>query len=188
MIDFELENTLKSALSPHEKLLWTGQPKAGLILRSTDLFLIPFSLVWGGFAVFWETMAFRSGAPFFFKLWGIPFVLIGLYMIVGRFFADARKRKSTYYGLTNDRIIIKSGIFTTSIQSISLKNQPEITLTQKADNSGTISFGPLETGYARSSRIRGVDWAGAKQQTALELIPDVKTVYDKIIDLQRTLP
>ena len=186
MIDFETENEFKSALSPGERLLWCGKPKAGLLLRTTDWYLIPFSLIWGGFAIFWETMAFGMGAPLLFKLFGIPFVLIGLYMIFGPFFADARKRKSTFYGLTPDRIIIKSGIFSTSIQSISLKNINEVNLTEKSDNSGTISFGPLETGFARSSHIRGVDWAGVKQQTALDLIPDVKFVYDKIIELQRT--
>jgi hypothetical protein len=55
-------------------------------LRRADALFIPFSLMWAGFAFFWETMAIRGGAPFFFWLWGIPFILIGVWITVGRFF------------------------------------------------------------------------------------------------------
>jgi hypothetical protein len=97
----ETRHELQRELAPQEKLLWVGQPRQGLLLRSADLFLIPFSLLWGGFAVFWEASVVRTGAPFFFKLWGVPFVLVGIYIVFGRFFADARQRRRTFYGVTD---------------------------------------------------------------------------------------
>jgi hypothetical protein len=67
-----IERELRSELGAGEKLLWSGQPRGGLRLQPADALLIPFSLMWGGFAVFWEVSVFRVRAPVFFRLWGIP--------------------------------------------------------------------------------------------------------------------
>ena len=182
MTNYDIENELRPNLSSGEKLIWTGKPKTGIMLRSSDAFLIPFSLLWGGFAVFWESSALESDAPFFFKLWGIPFVLAGIYIIIGRFFIDAKKRANTIYGITTDRIVIKSGVFSTEIKSLNIKTLSDITINQKSDNSGTITLGPSDVRY---SMMQGMEWPGAKQPPRLEFIEDVKSVYDKIIDLQR---
>jgi hypothetical protein len=57
-----------------ERLLWSGMPRQGLMLRPTDALFIPFSLFWGGFAVFWESSAIIHHAPPLFVVWGIPFL------------------------------------------------------------------------------------------------------------------
>lgn len=182
MTNFDLEEELRPVLSSGEKLIWTGKPKPGIIFRSSDVFMIPFSLLWGGFALFWESSVFATGGPFFFKLWGIPFVLVGLYVIFGRFFVDARKRANTIYGLTSDRIIIKSGLFRREIKSLNIRTLSDVTLIQKPDNSGTITFGPTDIRY---SMMQGMEWPGIKQPPRLEFIEDAKEIYNKIIDLQR---
>ena len=182
MTNYDIENELKPNLSSDEKLIWTGRPKTGIVFRSSDAFLIPFSLLWGGFAIFWETSVIATGAPFFFKLWGIPFVLVGLYITVGRFFVDAKKRANTIYGITSDRIIIKSGIFSQDIKSLNIRTLSDITISQKADNSGSITLGATDFRYAM---MQGMEWLSVKQPPRLEFIEDVKSVYDKIINLQK---
>jgi len=175
-------------LAPHldggESLLWSGRPRQGLVLRPSDAFVIPFSLMWGGFAVFWEASVLERDAPLFFVLWGIPFVLVGLYMIGGRFFADARLRGRTFYGLTSSRVIIVSGLFSRRVKSLSLRTLSDVTLSERADRSGTISFGPTTPW---SSWAGSMPWPGTSQQQApaFELIAEARSVYNKIREAQK---
>lgn len=175
---------LERELGAGEHLLWNGQPKRGLQLRATDALLIPFSFLWAGFAVFWELGVLGSGAPFFFILWGIPFLCVGAYITIGRFFADAALRAKTWYGVTNERILIIGGLFHRTVKSLPLRSLPEITLEQRHDGSGTITFGasmPFATLY------RGFVWPGMDQRMApaFDLIVDAKVAYEIIRQAQR---
>lgn len=181
MNDIEIKHELKNVLSPHEEILWTGRPPQRILFRRTDFFLIPFSIFWFGFAIFWETTVAMTNAPFFFKLWGIPFLVAGLYLTVGRFFLDARKRKNTFYVITQDSIFIRSGIFSPDIVTISINTLSLMTCTFKPDGSGTIVLGPENF---RNTGMQGIDWPGVKQTPRLEMIPNVKKVYDIIIQNQ----
>src|SRR4030095_11720228 len=118
-MDFNLETDLQPHLERNEKLIWAGQPKKGIIFRPYDIFLIPFSLLWCGFAIFWMFMAAKGSV--LFALFGIPFVIIGLIFVFGRFIIDARQRANTYYGLTEDRIIIVSGVLKKKVKSFNVK-------------------------------------------------------------------
>lgn len=180
-MNFELENELRPVLDRDERLVWTGQPKRGLRLRSTDLFLIPFGLFWMGFVVVWEYMALKMGAGFF-ALFGIPFILVGLYLLIGRFFFDALQRKRTVYGITGERVVIKSGLFSRQVSSYAIRTLPELVLKEKADGSGTISFGQPVT---FSERSRGSFYRNVQQPAALEMIEDVKYVYNLLVSSQR---
>ena len=95
-----------------EKIIWQGKPAQGLLFTSRDWLLIPFSLLWGGFSIFWEKSVLDANAPIFMKLWGVPFVLIGLYLVVGRFLLDAWIRRGMNYAVTDKRVLIlRSGPF-----------------------------------------------------------------------------
>ena len=174
---------ISSRLESGESLIWAGVPRQGLLLRASDTFMIPFSLLWGGFAIFWELGVISTDAPFFFMLWGIPFVLVGLYMIVGRFFVDARVRGNTFYGLTDRRAIIVSGIFNMSTKSLPLRTLTDISLTERNDGSGNVLLGrqqPFASWYA------GMQWPGMGQHLApgFELIENAKLVHDQLIEAQ----
>jgi hypothetical protein len=179
---------VRAQLESGEQLIWHGQPRQGLLLRPSDAFMIPFSLLWGGFAIFWETTVILSRAPVFFWLFGVPFVLIGLHLIFGRFFTDSRARAHTFYGVTNDRIIITSGKHGKRIQSLSLSTLGDITLDERADGSGTITFAAANP-LGRFGNFGAMPGGGTGRQTtpSFEMIPQAKKVYEMIRGAQRRL-
>ncbi|MEP0913090.1 PH domain-containing protein [Leptolyngbya sp. GB1-A1] len=159
-------------------------PRQGLILRAEDVYLIPFSLLWGGFVIFWEVSVLSTDAPFFFKLWGVPFVLVGLYIMVGRFFADARQRGKTYYGVTNERVIIVSGLLSRKVKSLNLRTLIDISLDEKSDGSGTITFGATNPMSWWSGGMSFPRW-GPQPTPSFELIREARKVYEIIRSVQR---
>jgi hypothetical protein len=105
-VDADLQSALRGYLHPAERLRWSGRPAQGLQFSARDIFLVPFSLFWGTFAIAWEVAVVASGAPALFTLFGVPFMLIGVYLIAGRFVLDAWVRGRTVYGVTDQRAIL----------------------------------------------------------------------------------
>jgi hypothetical protein len=183
-MDFNIIPELQQYLESNEKLIWSGQPKKGIVFRTSDIFLIPFSILWCGFAIFWFTAALVSGASILFAMFGVPFVCVGLFFVFGRFIFDAKNRENTFYGLTDNRIIIRSGVFKKTIKSINLKTLSEIEYEERSDGSGTINFGPVNPFFMRSNNL---NWfSGSRPNTSLELIQDVRKVYNKIREIQQS--
>jgi hypothetical protein len=141
---------LQSELGSGESLLWSGQAEQSVVFHSSDWFAIPFSLMSGGFAIFWEWGAsghFGSGShstPLFFELWGIPFVLIGQYMIWGRFIYMAWRKARTYYGVTNRRVMVVSTGTSRKLTEGYLDNLDSLSLTTRPNGIGTIEFASAE--------------------------------------------
>jgi hypothetical protein len=181
----ELPEEIRGAIAAGEHALWWGRPRQGVFLRSSDVFTIPFSLVWCGFAIFWETGVASSGnAPGFFVFWGILFVAIGIYMVIGRFFAEALQRSKTYYALTTDRVLIVSGVFSRTIKSLSLTTLSDITLTEGRSGKGSITFGPQSPFVSAFGGASS--WPGAQQQSPrFDLIDDATSVYEMMRRAQR---
>jgi hypothetical protein len=179
----EEKRIIESQLSGSERLLWSGRPRQGFFFRKSDALMIPFSLMWGGFAIFWQISALSTNAPFFFKLWGIPFVLVGLYMISGRFFVDIWSRKKTFYGVTSERIIIVEGLFNQTVKSLNLRTLTDVTMEQTTDGNGTIFFGTPNSAYPNNFFRFGKN----EQQTVpmFEQIGNTKNVYDIIRNAQK---
>jgi hypothetical protein len=190
-MNHDAQMTIQQELDPGERLLWAGMPKQGTIFRGSDVFMIPFSLLWGGFAIFWETMALQipSEEPgaigFVFPLFGIPFVLIGLYMIIGRFFYDAKKRAKTFYGLTDQRALIVSDLFSKSVKSLNLKTMSDVSLSEKPNGHGTIVFGQENQ---MMSMFMGGGFPGmvGSMTPKFELIENAKQVYNQLRAQQKS--
>jgi hypothetical protein len=169
----EIATQLQGEMGAGESLQWSGQPQQKVIFHQQDWFAIPFSLMWGGFAIFWECGAFglwgNSGhsqsAPGFFVLWGIPFVVIGQYLIWGRFFYAGWKKARTYYGVTNKRVLVLSTGSARRVTDAYFPSIDSVSLTTRSDGIGTIEFAPepeaqsawnFSTGRRRGNQM-GID-------------------------------
>lgn len=175
---------INKELLPGEKVLWSGRPQQGIVFRKMDALLIPFSLFWGGFAIFWEVNALliltetTDPIALVFPLFGIPFVLIGLYIIFGRFMVDAKARSKTIYGLTNKRAIVVSGLFSKKVKSVDLNRLSDVSLNEKSDGLGTVLLGP-ESPF---SNLMYFPFITTNQTPQFELIENPRSVYSLIID------
>jgi Bacterial PH domain len=175
---------LLAELGRSERLLWTGKPRGGICFRGQDLLAVPFSLMWCGFAIFWEAGVVMSGAPFFFRLLGIPFVAIGLYLVLGRFFVDAFVRSKTFYGVTNERVLIVTAVFDRRTRSINLRTLGDVSVSQHGDKSGTITFGSPQP----FGQIFGPGFSKNRYSPPVfDRVENVKNVYELIVSTQKKL-
>ena len=145
--NIEEQNLLQGELLPGESVTWSGKPNPHIIFHPNDWYLIPFSLLWGGFAIFWELGAsghggFRESNPsWFMMLWGVPFVLIGQYFIWGRFFYTAWKKRRLIYAITNRRVIVLVKPPQAKTISAYLEAIPSTEKTIRPNGIGTLIFG-----------------------------------------------
>lgn len=176
---------IQDQLSPGESLLWSGRPPRGMRLTWWDLILVPFSLLWGGGVLFIAFHVFSAGAPLFSQLIVGAFAVMGVYIVFGRFIVDALRRGHTYYGVSNDRVLIVSEFPTSRVKSLGLSTLSDVTLSTKRDQSGSISFGPQD---AWAGMFAGSGWPGTGSQgSRFERIENAKSVYDIIQKAKRDL-
>ena len=195
------ELRLQSELLGGERLLWTGQPDPRVIFERVDIFLVPFSLLWGGFALAWEAGVLglgvfgeghRSAVPWFFVLWGIPFVLVGLYFIAGRFFYKAWRKRRTYYALTNKRALVLLEGRGHTLRACFLSAVPTINKSVRPSGVGTITFG--NTSWASMYDNTGMDFFGAMGALGADStvrfndVRDADRVYGLAMAARKELP
>lgn len=186
-MDYDAQRVVQQELRAGERLLWSGQPAQGVRLQPGDVLMIPFSLVWTGFACFWVWSAVQSGAPLLFSLFGVPFILVGLYIVLGRFVAEARRRARTYYGITTERAVILRAGGRREITSLDIRSLNDIQLREGSRRAGTIVLKPTGAGFGNMTAYMGAGWPGASRfmPPAFEQIPDVRAVYELLHDARK---
>ena len=178
------EDIVQPHLSRGERILWTGRPDPKPRLHKSDLVAIPFSVLWTGFAVFWEASVIADGGPLSFVLFGLPFVLIGVYITVGRFVQQARLKKRIWYAVTDRRVLelerTRSG---ERLESAFIDKLPAVTREVGADGVGSVVFG---AGSRWQSRFEG--FGAEEAPPGFYDIRDVSYVADLITGLRQDPP
>lgn len=164
-----------------ERLVWKGAPTPGVFFRPIDIFLIPFSVFWAGFAIFWNGavwLAPSSDIDWLFKLWGLPFLVAGAYITVGRFLHDAKIRRHLAYGVTSQRVLIvrrkRSG---NVVRAFDLTQLSSMELQEKNDGLGSIIF-EQQSMFGMNA---GVDfWIPALNLARFDRIESPRRIYELI--------
>jgi hypothetical protein len=191
IIDPEVSSNVQPDLMTGESLLWTGRPNPRVVLHSDDWYLIPFSLLWGGFAIFWEMGALgywgsghKGGIPsIFMSLWGIPFIVIGQYMIWGRFFHHGWLKRRTYYAVTNRRVLVVQEGWKRKTSWIYISSIP--TVEREGSITGTLWFGPKYPAWGgRGQKTRSMSRFDIGDVPVFADIDDLDTVYRMVLNLR----
>ncbi len=180
----EIEQAAYDAVLPElvsgETVVWAGRPDTSVVFHREDILLVPFSLLWGGFAIFWERTAMgmhtraAHPAPWFFMLWGIPFVIIGQYIIWGRFLVTAWKKARTFYAVTDRRVrrvLVVQKAWGRRTSSANLGDLPTLMKDGASKGVGTLHFAPATSAWAG----RGTDW-GAWDGMSIDEVPIFRDV------------
>ena len=160
-------NTIKELL-PNETILWHGKPSLEKVFTKYDFFLVPFSILWGGFAIIWFVMATVFGGVF--GLFGIPFIVTGIYIIFRRFLVKKRDKKRTYYAITDTRVLViktdRNGN-RKSLSSAQIRTIQSESVSYDKNGIGTIMFGATPY-WVKMYQNTGMDFfAGFSQSDAV---------------------
>ncbi|PWE26774.1 hypothetical protein C4N9_20260 [Pararhodobacter marinus] len=100
-------------LDEGEQILWQDRPDGRLRPGDFFGFKLVFAIFFTGFAVLWIAGArWMSPTDGFdlFPLFGVPFVLVGLYMMIGAPIWEAHVRRNTWYTLTDRAAFIATDL------------------------------------------------------------------------------
>jgi hypothetical protein len=182
----DAQQRAQSELQSGESLYWTGAAdprRAAIAALPASLFGIPFA----GFALFWITGAYhatsamsRSSSNSFtkgfavFPLFGLPFLLIGLGVILAPLWVYL-KGLSTVYAVTNQRVMIISGSSTRSVKSVTPADIVSVDHRERPDGSGDIVI--LTTAQTRTNN------SVSQLKVGLFGVSNVKEVARQVMNL-----
>jgi hypothetical protein len=164
-------------LNPGERLLWSGSPAIGGAAVG-GVPVTVFGIVFTAFAVTWIGGAIsatgQAGGPWsLFPLFGVPFLLIGIALLLGPLWY-AIAAAHTVYAVTEGRALIITGSGGRMVRSFTSNDVEEVVRVERPDGSGSVYFAIRTTtssrGFTRRARIGFVG------------IPEVRRVEQLIRD------
>jgi Bacterial PH domain len=180
----------QSELQPGESLYWTGTAdprRAAISALPASIFGIPFA----GFALFWMNSALhathglaRNSNAFaksfsIFPIFGLPFLLVGLGMILAPLWAFFKGRE-TIYAVTDKRVMIISGSASRTVRSCTPADIASVDYRERPDGSGDIVI-------ATNSQIR-TNNSVSQLKVGLYGVSNVKDVARQVLNLHTQRP
>lgn len=137
-----LKTLLRAELEPGEPLVWLAQPIPRRFSGASRP-LVLFGIPWTAFALFWMASAAgfawprMDGPASFFPWFGLPFVLIGLWMLSSPWWMRRRALRIAY-AITDRRVLILEHGRTQSVSSYRPAQLGTLHRRQHEDGSGDL--------------------------------------------------
>lgn len=166
---------IQAELGRDEKLIWADAP---ISLKSHAYSSIPlalFGIPFFAFSVFWTKMAVSMGGgqglggfDMIFPMFGIPFMLVGLGMLLSPLWKMYKAKRITY-ALTDKRMIIRQAFPRIEIQSWPLSGIKNLSRNGPAKGPGDVIFAEIQkTGNKGRQYTEKVGFIGISEPKRLE--------------------
>jgi hypothetical protein len=153
------EEMIRQQLSAGERLLWSSQPRQGFrpVFDSnvgSSCFIILFLVIWTSIPA-GVTITRLFDVEQKVELGPIGMATCGVLMIMVMISIDPMRRKCSFYALSDQHVIVKTGASAQSIELLPLSGIVHIELREHKDGSGTIHFPDFTTGSCRAAKTPG---------------------------------
>jgi len=180
----------QSELQSGESLRWSGTAdptRAAITGIPATVLGIPFA----GFALFWINSAYHTtghltkrpdafrSAFSLFPWFGLPFLFIGLRMVLAPLWAYLKGR-NTVYAVTNQRVLVITGSGTRSVQSFTPRDIVFVEHLERPDGSGDILI--------RTNATQRTNNSTSQITVGLYGVPNVKEVAQQVMTLKTERP
>ena len=190
----DFSELFKEDLQEDEKILWAGQPEPSVYLTRADTVLIPISLWLGLYTL-------RSGMLLLGRLFipgysvrsilismvvGGLFVLVGIYLMLGRFLYKIWRKRRTYYAVTNKRVLVLARLNGRRLQEQPITEIPALQKSVRRDGIGTITFGysPFAASWCGNTGMNCLAGFDRADLIAFHDIKGANEVYDLVEGLR----
>jgi len=180
----------QSELQSGESIYWTGTAdpaRAAITALPAALFGIPFA----GFALFWINGAYQASSHIsknansfakgfaVFPLFGLPFLAIGLGIVLAPLWAYLKGR-STVYAVTNQRVMVITGSGNRSVKSFTPNDIAGVEHRERPDGSGDVLI--------RTNAIMRANNSMSQMTIGLFGVANVKEVAQQVMNLHAQRP
>jgi hypothetical protein len=173
-----LQTALQHELRRGERVLWQGRALGQLDPKAFATWL--FAIPWTAFALFWTYLAwtgtsqihdgsgFGTAFAIGFPLFGLPFVLVGFWMLAMPFLA-MRNASSTIYAVTDQRLVQLYLGRKLKVDSVEADQIGRMSRSEKPDGSGTLAISTERKGGAfRLGEVADIREAEARVRELVE--------------------
>lgn len=160
IIPYELERKLDEELEGGERIEWKGMPVPRLF-KPESIAIFLFAIPWTAFSLFWMAMAGMGtlaaldkgfNIMMLFPLFGLPFLGIGIFMLLTPYFSYQADKK-TLYAVTDRRIVIIKGGRSIETKSYLPDQLEELTKRERSET-GDLVFAHRSRRGSKNREIR----------------------------------